>query len=46
MSESDAKWFPPGITPLFWLLGLYRERWVLNAVGQDTEEVEMNIGEL
>lgn len=46
MSESDAKWPPPGITPLFWLLGWYREDWGLNAVGKDTEEVKMNIVEL
>lgn len=46
MSESDAKWPPPGITLLFWLLGWYREDWGLNAVGNDTEEVKMNIVEL
>lgn len=46
MSDSDAKWLPPGITPLFWLLGLHREGWVFNGVGEDTEEVKMNIVEL
>ena len=46
MSDSDAKGLPPGITPLFFLLGLHQEGWVCSGVGEDTEEVKMNIVEL
>ena len=46
MSDSDAKGLPPGITPVFWLLGLHQEGWVFSGVEEDTEEVKMNIVEL
>ena len=46
MSDSDAKGLPPGITPLSFLLGLHQEGWVYSGVGEDTEEVKMNIVEL